>query len=283
MREYTSAKDEAALRSMYEGDTFIMNAINEGFPLCCCVSTDAFLRHAPALYRGCVLVAAATVREAVREHMRKSEAAGLMLYGSEAELSALREDARTALLRTDAPAAALAKFGRFGYRIRHVKREPESKVPTVTLSRRDGALLLSAYNPDTTTESVLSTPLGAPLLLGMESEIERDEAHVHLSRAEHRECRVFIEQESGVVSCRECAPVSAKYRRCIRLRGLSDATVRFVPERGCEAVASRTDSPDASVTADPSFVWVHDPVYGDYLEGHGISGSLLLRLGHKNA
>ena len=44
LSEFTSAKTNDALEEMYNGDMFIRNAINGGFPLNCVVSTDNFLK-----------------------------------------------------------------------------------------------------------------------------------------------------------------------------------------------------------------------------------------------
>ena len=38
MREYTTTDDATLLKEMNEGDRFICNSINNGFPLCCVVS-----------------------------------------------------------------------------------------------------------------------------------------------------------------------------------------------------------------------------------------------------
>ena len=76
-------------------------------------------------------------------------------------------------------------------------------------------------------------PYGAPILDGYDAVIKDGCAEYHFPKAEHRECRVFVEQKEGIVSCRELAPVSVEYRRRIEVSGLKNATVRFFAESYC--------------------------------------------------
>jgi hypothetical protein len=50
----------------------------------------------------------------------------------------------------------------------------------------------------------------------------------------NKECRVFVEQEDGIVACREMAPVEFNVKRKIGITGLRNATVRIYPEGGDE-------------------------------------------------
>ena len=131
-----------------------------------------------------------------------------------------------------------------------------------------------------TTEAHLRFPLGAPVLCGAETEISDGASSYRFPRADHRECRVFVTQESGVISLRECSPVSKYYRRRLHLCGLSDATVIFFAERGCEAAATQSH-PDDTTILDPRFSVVRDERYGEYLRGEHISGDVYLLLGKR--
>ena len=55
MREYTTSEDAELLREMNLGDSFIMNAINDGLPLCCVCSTDNFKSHRDAVYKKSII------------------------------------------------------------------------------------------------------------------------------------------------------------------------------------------------------------------------------------
>lgn len=59
-------------------------------------------------------------------------------------------------------------------------------------------------------------------------------ANYSFSRAELRECRVFVEQEEGVLGCHDISPGSMFMRRRIKVSGLKNATVRFLAPKDCE-------------------------------------------------
>jgi hypothetical protein len=52
-----------------------------------------------------------------------------------------------------------------------------------------------------------------------------------MPRAWHRECRVFVEQNDGEVSCVEATAEDMRYQRRLRVSGLQNANVRFYPDR----------------------------------------------------
>ena len=101
------------------------------------------------------------------------------------------------------------------------------------------------------------------------------------SRGEHRECRVFVEQEEGVISCREAPPINARWRRAIKISGLKNATVRLFPERDREAAVSIAAHTDLSPEYDPRFTSVHDEIHGTYLKGENIDGTVYFLIGAK--
>ena len=58
----------------------------------------------------------------------------------------------------------------------------------------------------------------------------------------HRELRCFVEQsESGEISCVELHSGHPGSRRRLQLRGLSNATVSFLPERGTKPILALND------------------------------------------
>ena len=144
------------------------------------------------------------------------------------------------LLEPDAPEAlrhgeALMRLaaGCFGYTVSFRKKSLSSKSPVIMVHKSDKAFLFSVYSPDTTVETCLRFPFGAPVLMGYETFLERGAGTYRFPRAEHRECRIFVEQEQGIVGARELPPVSYQMRRRIQVTGLDDAVVRFFPEHYC--------------------------------------------------
>ena len=80
----------------------------------------------------------------------------------------------------------------------------------------------------------MSFPLGAPILDSYDTIIENGYGIYHFPKAEHKECRVFVKQNDGLISCHEQAPCSAQYRRTITLEGLVNADVYFLAENYCK-------------------------------------------------
>ena len=50
-----------------------------------------------------------------------------------------------------------------------------------------------------------------------------------MPKSYQEECRVFVKQDEGIVSCYEVAPVEWKVKRRIGINGLKQATVRIYP------------------------------------------------------
>jgi hypothetical protein len=148
--------------------------------------------------------------------------------------------------------------------------------------RRDNALMFSVYNVNTTTKAKFKFPLGAPVLCGCETEIENGFSTYRFARAEHRECRVFVQQKSGVISCREHYPGNVRFRRLNRISGLMDATVYLFPEKGCEAAVTASKKPSYHIEFDRRFKEDYDPKHGRYLKAEHVSGTIFFMTGHKN-
>ena len=283
MREYTTAEDGELLCEMNLGDNYICDAINDGLPLSCVVSTDNFLLHSAELYKRSVLISPVPENGAVLDKLSElsERGIGVLVYGTEKKLSAV-QDGRIFKLDIAAGASRLREaIADFGFSISFVKKSEGVKPPTVAIARRDNALFFSVYNSNTTTEARFKFPLGAPVLCGMETEMVGGSSSYRFGRGEHRECRVFVEQDSGVISCREAPPVNAHYRRAIKITGLSDATVRLFPEAGCEAIVSTAKMTDDTPVLDTRFRAVSDD-NGEYLLGEHITGNIYFLMGRRS-
>ena len=282
MREYTTTTSEVLLREMNAGDNFICDAINDGLPLCCVTSTDNFLKHNSELYKKSIIISPIPEETMVLEKLASMSQSGypVIIYGSAERLKELILPEGIVTVPFGAPTEALRDaLNKFGYSIKFTKINKESKSPVIALAAKNNGIFLSAYNPDTTAKTHLRFPLGAPILCGAETEITNGYSSYHFSRAEHRECRAFVEQSDGIISCREAAPVNAKYRRAIKLSGLKDATVRLFSESGCPCVVSTAELTDWTPEIDGRFKTVHDEIYGTYLEGKHVDGSIYFLMG----
>ena len=283
MREYTTSADSEMLKEMNLGDNYICDAINDGFPLSCVVSTDNFLKHDKELYKKSVLISPVPESPELFNKLYNfaENGIGVIIYGTAKKLSSLN---KTDLFLTvaidvdDIPLRELLKS--FGLHIDFTKKA-DTKPPAIGIAPHDNALFFSVYNPNTTTNACLKFPLGAPLLCGMETEIVNGCSTYRFARSEHRECRVFIEQTDGIVSCREAAPVNMRYRRAIKITGLKDATVRLFSEKNCECAVSVAKTTDFTPVVSADFTTVNDEKYGTYLEGKHITGDIYFLIGHK--
>lgn len=168
---------------------------------------------------------------------------------------------------------------KYGYEISFSKPTGNIKTPVIMTCRSNNGEVYSIYTPSTTVEVTLRHPLGAPILNGYEAELKDGAATYKFPRAEHRECRVFVEQNDGIVYSKEHVAVSYKYRRKIKVGGLKNATVRFFGEKYCEdevkGILGPTN-PEGSTT-DRKFDWsiVKSEEFGTYYEVRNVSGEIL--------
>ncbi len=285
MKEYTTTTDADLLREMNLCDNYISDAINDGLPLCCVVSTDNFLLHDLSIYRKSVLISPVPENADMREKLLlfAKQGIGVILYGTAQKLQTFPKAERMLKIDIQGDVGKLREaLLSFGYEISFAKKSCNSKPPAMTISRCNNAMFFSIYNPNTTTDSSFKFPLGAPILCGCESEIVGGCSSYRFSRSEHRECRVFVEQNSGVISCREAPPVNARYSRAIKITGLEDGTVRLFPEKGCEPTVSLAKITDETPIYDERFSIVEDEKHGTYLEGRHISGNIYFLMEHKH-
>jgi hypothetical protein len=123
----------------------------------------------------------------------------------------------------------------FGWDIRLNRPIIPLRAPTMSVSRHNNGFWFSTCFPNTTIGISLRTPYGAPLMIGYETVYKDGRTNYHFPRAEHRECRIFVEEcENSVISCKEMFPgeldVKIRGRRRISIEGLKNATLRFFPE-----------------------------------------------------
>ena len=284
MREYTTTKDVSLLKEMNLGDNFICDAINDGFPLCCITATDNFLKHDDALYDKSVVIAPGSVDKSIINKLEKlsERGVGVIIYGTKELLESVGGcDSFIKIDANDEPSLLRKKLSHFGYTVDFIKKSQDAKPPTIALSKYDNALMLSAYNVNTTTDTVLKAPLGAPIFIGMECEMSDGAATYRFARGEHRECRAFIEQTEGVISCREAPPKSTRFRRAIRITGLKNATVRLFGEKSCECAVTTVKTTYTPIY-DDRFSYVYDQKYGWYMKGENVSGDIYFLIGHRN-
>lgn len=158
---------------------------------------------------------------------------------------------------------------------------PKAKPPVIMISRKNNAYLFSSYTPSSSVKISLELPQGAPILSGYEAVVKNKTASYHFPLAEHRECRVFAEQEEGLITCREAPPASNFYRRRIRVEGLKNATVRFFPEEYCAddvgVLLNPTDETNAEGRDCVCGEYKNDEK-GRYFEAKNVTGTLLFSM-----
>ena len=117
-----------------------------------------------------------------------------------------------------------------GYSIFFHKMNPTLRNPVNTISRHGNGFYFAGYVPNQTVEQFFRFPQGAPIFTGTETQLKEGFSSYRFPKSWNRECRVFVEQQDGIVSCREMAPVEFKVKRKIGISGLNNATVRVYPE-----------------------------------------------------
>ncbi len=275
MREYSTATDEQTIFEMYHGDRYIMDAINNGFPLNCVVSSDIFLKTDIEVYKHSILVSPVQVNGEVQSRLEDYAKKGgkVIFYGTADRISQICENAVKVDIKSH-PEEIRKALKSFGISIEFV-RKTDKKPPTMTIARANNGLFFSVYSVDTTADTHLKFPLGAPILMGGETEIMGGAAVYRFSRCEHRECRIFVSQKSGVISAHEATPTNFKCRRRMKVCGLNDATVYYFPETYCskEAFVSLGNlHADATPEYDESFKPFFSEEFGWGYKADHVSG-----------
>jgi hypothetical protein len=110
------------------------------------------------------------------------------------------------------------------------KQDPSIKSPVLTIARSNNAYIFSGYNPSNTVKLRFKMPQGAPLLLGLETKLENGNSTYIMPTAWNRECRIFVEQNDGIVSCKELHSGQVGITKRFQVSGLKNATIRIYPE-----------------------------------------------------
>lgn len=89
-------------------------------------------------------------------------------------------------------------------------------------------------------------------------------------------CRIFVQQNFGIISAHEEPPVNGKYRRRFAVEGLNNATIYYFPEQYCKKVKyiAITPQPDSTPILDETWEEFYDPVYGQGFKGVNKNGKL---------
>ena len=166
---------------------------------------------------------------------------------------------------------------RMGYGMAWSKPKPTVPSPVVMVHRRLGGLRFSIYAPQTIVGLSLRFPLGAPLLDGLHTRLEQGASTYHPPRFWTRECRVFVEQDEGIVHSRRMRSSAYGVSGRMVVEGLRNACVRFLPETGYEE--------STTVLLNSRYPWmvgeafdlrtVRDRVHGVYLEARDVTGELM--------
>lgn len=159
---------------------------------------------------------------------------------------------------TRAEQLLLTALAHFGYHIRHTA-PAGVPAPRMMLHRHNGALIFSTFAEQPVVDTALRFPAGAPLLDGYSTVIKDGFATYRFPQAERRECRVFVEQAAGIVSCREKSATSKVWERRVQVVGLRDATVRFSAETYC------TERVYAALNGNQDFCLVGDAFEDGYV------------------
>lgn len=164
----------------------------------------------------------------------------------------------------------------FGYRLSVSKQVPEQRNPMITVARHENGFFFSGYTPNTNVDLRLRFPQGAPLLIGQETRLSDGQACYRPPRAWHRECRAFIEQREGEVSCVHLKSGEVGIKRRLLLNGLNDATIRFYPEPSRPKVTMQPHPQEPYLEGPFLSYQTHDDSLGHYLSCEHVSGTVLI-------
>ena len=278
--EYSVADSEYMLKSMNDEDWFIANAITEGCPISSVTTTSLFAKQDKSIYKPSVIVTPVPYTDEFKNEITSfiDNGGKVIFYGDKNRCDVINNcryaDDKVSIVD------ALKDFGIF---ISYEKYADE-KTPVIMCHRYNNAFMFSVYSPSTTIKTKMKFPYGAPVLDGYDTVLENGCATYHFPKSEHRECRVFVEQNDGIVSCCEVPPVSIQYRRRIEVSGLKNATVRFLAEEYCK------DNVNAVLNSDVDAYFRTDKFESGYVEIDGVkffearnvTGSLVLSMPFKN-
>ena len=172
-----------------------------------------------------------------------------------------------------------------GYTFGFDKAAVDLRSPYNLVSRHENGFCFSGYAPNTTVVQRLRFPQGAPLMIGLETEIVGGCTTYCMPRSWRHECRVFVEQEAeSILSCVEQPTVMVGLHRRLYMTGFRAATLRvFLPE-GIEAghvemLLNPRDPANILLTEEEGAFAAFEPVadrHGRCFQARGVTGSVLL-------
>jgi hypothetical protein len=165
----------------------------------------------------------------------------------------------------------------FGISCLAEKHSPDLKNPVLTIARSNNAFVFSGYHPNNTVKLRFKMPQGAPLLLGLETKLEKGHSTYVMPTAWSRECRIFVEQNDGIVSCKELHSGQVGVSKRFQVTGLKNATVRIYPSDDVTA-------PSFRAFANASYPWKTglvsfqpgDEKLGKHFVVQNVTGSLVV-------
>lgn len=118
-----------------------------------------------------------------------------------------------------------------GWRFEYYRKNIDAWLPMQTIHSHANALYFSGRNMTMTTEHILRTPLGAPVMTNSDFELIDNAAHYRFSASWHHECRVFVEGDDSQIKCSQYSSRYTDRNNCLRVFGLKNAIVRIsLPE-----------------------------------------------------
>src|SRR5665647_2632087 len=118
----------------------------------------------------------------------------------------------------------------FGLDYRFKKQDPSIKSPVLAVARSNNAFMFSGFVPNTTVGQWFKFPQGAPILTEYQTQLDEGSSTYFLPTAWHKECRIFVKQQEGIISSREMSSVEKGITRRLQVTGLKNATVTIYPE-----------------------------------------------------
>lgn len=169
----------------------------------------------------------------------------------------------------------------FGFDFSVNKQNPSVKSPVLTISRSNNAFVFSGYNPSNTVKLRFKMPQGAPLLSGLETKLENGNSTYTMPTAWNRECRVFVKQNSGIISYKELYSGQLGISKRFQINGLKNATVCIYPEENTTTQQFHTY---VNVYKKDEYPWLNgeipfkvgDEKLGKYFVVENVSGELVV-------
>lgn len=164
----------------------------------------------------------------------------------------------------------------FGMQIFTSKETLDAKTPVLSISNSNNGLFFSGYVPNTTVSQKFRFDYGAPIFSGLQTKLVDGFSTYNLPTSWHRECRVFVQQQEGILSCKEVYSGKKGISKRMSISGLMNATVRIFPENGVKEedleIYLNVGYPYKTGRLKPT---PGDPKYGKHYVIENVTGSLI--------